>query len=246
MHQTKVRINDLAREMEVKSKSILDALPLAGIFQKKTHSSSLDADDADKVRAYFRAKQVPSGQAGTRSVRSTRAKDDIRTKIDLSHLARPGDVLKAIGQSTKTPPGSAAQSTVPRASQPSAQPVRGQPIYRRPLLGQLSASVRSAIPAKLATPTASPLSPRVTMPHRRTSAVYTESTTPHPLGIEAAAATSEEKMVTKALSTRLKKPSRYCVLKKSKNHVIVTLSTEYFNTNVQPVATENELRLLAD
>jgi translation initiation factor IF-2 len=39
---SKIRINDLARELEVKSKAILDSLPEVGITEKKTHSSSLE------------------------------------------------------------------------------------------------------------------------------------------------------------------------------------------------------------
>src|SRR5579884_3369312 len=49
-----IRINELARELEVKSRAILDCLPEIGITEKKSHSSSLDDDVADKVRAYFR------------------------------------------------------------------------------------------------------------------------------------------------------------------------------------------------
>ena len=51
---SKVRINDLARELEVKSKAILDALPLVGVTEKKTHSSSLEDHEAEKVRAHIR------------------------------------------------------------------------------------------------------------------------------------------------------------------------------------------------
>ena len=39
---SKIRINDLARELEVKSKAILDSLSVVGITEKKTHSSSLE------------------------------------------------------------------------------------------------------------------------------------------------------------------------------------------------------------
>jgi translation initiation factor IF-2 len=49
-----IRINELARELEVKSRAILDCLPEIGITEKKSHSSSLDDVVADKVRAYFR------------------------------------------------------------------------------------------------------------------------------------------------------------------------------------------------
>ena len=50
----KVRINDLARELEVKSRSILDALTAVGVSEKKTHSSSIEEDEAEKVRGYIR------------------------------------------------------------------------------------------------------------------------------------------------------------------------------------------------
>ena len=48
---SKVRINDLARELEVKSKVILDILPEVGVTEKKTHSSSVEEDEARRVRA---------------------------------------------------------------------------------------------------------------------------------------------------------------------------------------------------
>jgi len=195
MHQAKVRINDLARELEVKSKSILDALPLAGIFQKKTHSSSLDADEADKVRAYFQAKQISSGPAGTQRVGPTPAKDEIRTKIDLSYITRPGDVLRAITQRTKTPPLSVPQSGIPSASRPSVRPVRGQPIYRRIVPTKPSLPIRPAAPAKRMEPTAGTSPPRVIMPHADPRHVYTVSTYPRPVELETAATTSERKVV---------------------------------------------------
>jgi len=45
-----VRINELARELEVKAKAIIDLLPGYGVTEKKTHSSSIPADVAEKVR----------------------------------------------------------------------------------------------------------------------------------------------------------------------------------------------------
>jgi len=51
----KIRINDLARELEVKSKAIVDYLPEIGIAEKRSHSSALDDEQADKVRAHFKA-----------------------------------------------------------------------------------------------------------------------------------------------------------------------------------------------
>lgn len=51
-----VRINDLARELEVKGKAILEVLPVVGITEKKTHSSSVSIEEAEKVRSHFRSR----------------------------------------------------------------------------------------------------------------------------------------------------------------------------------------------
>src|ERR1700719_4627483 len=95
---SKVRINDLARELEVKSKAILDTLPLVGVTEKKTHSSSLEEHEAEKVRVYIRSAAEGSSSTGKSSSRPARGEEEIKTKIDLSHISRPGDVLKAITQ----------------------------------------------------------------------------------------------------------------------------------------------------
>lgn len=50
---SKIRINELARELEVKPNRILELLPQFGITEKKTHSSSLESEVADKLRRYF-------------------------------------------------------------------------------------------------------------------------------------------------------------------------------------------------
>ena len=47
---SKIRINELARELEVKPNVILDLLPELGVTDKKTHSSSLDDDVALALR----------------------------------------------------------------------------------------------------------------------------------------------------------------------------------------------------
>ena len=104
---SKIRINDLARELEVKSKSILDVLPEVGVTEKKTHSSSLEDHEAEKVRAHLRASSA--AQTSSRSSRPARADaDEIKTKIDLSHISKPGDALKAI--ISKQQPSSAVEA----------------------------------------------------------------------------------------------------------------------------------------
>src|ERR1700752_1415805 len=82
---SKVRINDLAREMEVKSRQILDVLGELGLGEGKTHSSSIEDHEADKVRAHFQHGR----QASHASSGSSRASQTIAPKIDLSHVSKP-------------------------------------------------------------------------------------------------------------------------------------------------------------
>src|SRR5712692_2685215 len=50
---TQIRINELARELEVKARAILEVLAQFGVTEKKTHSSSVDLDVAEQVRKHF-------------------------------------------------------------------------------------------------------------------------------------------------------------------------------------------------
>ena len=68
----KIRINELARELEVKAHVILDQLPELGVAEKKTHSSSIDEDVAIKLRSAF-GHRMPDGQGA-----STRARGNCR------------------------------------------------------------------------------------------------------------------------------------------------------------------------
>src|SRR3989442_12948602 len=49
----KIRINELARELEVKAHEVLERLPELGVTEKKTHSSSIDEDVAIKLRRLY-------------------------------------------------------------------------------------------------------------------------------------------------------------------------------------------------
>src|ERR1700677_3766490 len=111
---SKVRINDLAREMEVKSRQILDLLAELGLASGKTHSSSLEDYEADKVRAQFERNTRSSGQGGA----SSRAPQGLQPKIDLSHISKPGDALKAILANKQKEEQEARQSHAPLRPQP--------------------------------------------------------------------------------------------------------------------------------
>src|SRR5258706_2496699 len=121
---SKVRINDLARELEVKSKAILDTLPLVGVTEKKTHSSSLEEHEAEKVRVYIRSSAEGSSSSGKSSSRTARGEEEIKTKIDLSNISRPGDVLRAITQKKEAaaPPAAPRPAVQVPAEKPAAAP----------------------------------------------------------------------------------------------------------------------------
>jgi translation initiation factor IF-2 len=116
---SKVRINDLARELEVKSKAILDALADCGVTEKKTHSSSLEADEAVRVRAHFARGGRSAGQSGSR------LQNEPKPKIDWSRVSKPGDVLKAIQERKEQETVAAARPIA--ASVPPKAPVSTSP-----------------------------------------------------------------------------------------------------------------------
>src|SRR5713226_4202532 len=120
---SKIRINDLARELEVKSKAILDALTEVGVTEKKTHSSSIEEHEAVLVRKYFRT-HAEEAAASSKTSRAARIEDEIKTKIDLSNISRPGDVLRAIQQKTETATQAPARSVAKpaAAASPTAKP----------------------------------------------------------------------------------------------------------------------------
>src|SRR4051794_40915050 len=180
---SKIRINDLARELEVKSKAILDVLSEVGVTEKKTHSSSLEDFEAEKVRAHFHASQ-PASAAAQRQSRSEPG--EIKTKIDLSHISKPGDVLKAIiGKQQPAPPvAPPARPVAPppvQEAKPAAPPIAKPTVPLSPAPG--TSLPRPAIPAtppRPASPTTvvsppsvpptTPASPRIVAPPPVTNA----------------------------------------------------------------------------
>ncbi len=123
---TKVRINDLARELEVKSKPILDALEAIGV-SGKTHSSSIDPDQAERVREYFK-------NGGRSSSRQSAPKPP--PAFNLAGVSKPGDALKAILERRNA-----------EAAARSAPPQRGPVVVAAPTAGAPAAAPRPAASA---------------------------------------------------------------------------------------------------
>ncbi len=111
---SKIRINELARELEVKPTRILDLLPEFGVAEKKTHSSSIDEDVALKIRNILRS------EAGEfdRYARSSGA--DTEPFEEETQEAEP---IEAAPVTEPVAPVAAA----PPTPSPAAEPVAGQP-----------------------------------------------------------------------------------------------------------------------
>src|SRR5712675_1017650 len=175
---SKVRINDLARELEVKSRAILDTLPLVGVTEKKTHSSSLEEHEAEKVRVYIRSSAEGSSSSGKSSSRTLRGEEEIKTKIDLSNISRPGDVLRAITQKKEAAGPPAARPVPPAAIEKPAvappaavsRPTTVAPPVTKPAAAPPDwTSASAATPVVPVRPAATPspaTSPAVAMPAR--------------------------------------------------------------------------------
>ncbi len=191
---SKVRINDLARELEVKSKPILDALIAVGVTESKTHSSSIEADEAEKVRNYFKGQR-----SGTSS---TKARVEAKPAFDLSHISKPGDALKAIlarkqaeADARNAPPPRPAAVVVPRpvtatvapaAVKPAVQvsaPVVASPVVVAPrrIVPQVSrgAQIVNPAPAPPAIASKPPLGAVIARPPVVVAAPTTHATTTH-------------------------------------------------------------------
>src|ERR1017187_3764849 len=146
----KIRINDLARELEVKSKMILDALIKVGVTEKKTHSSSIEVDEAERVKKYFAEHPEP----GTARASSRTSAGEFKPKLDLSHISKPGDVLKAVTRRAAQP-SAAARSATPTTLATPAGPRQtvAPPSAVRPATSVTKpATVATATPATPAEP----------------------------------------------------------------------------------------------
>src|SRR6476646_1401665 len=163
----KIRINDLARELEVKSKAILDVLEEVGVTEKKTHSSSIEEDEAVRVRKHFSAR---SGSSSRERASAT----EVKPKIDLSKISKPGDVARLLRereqqqQHPPAPPARPPVAATPAApavpvkpSAPAAQP----PAAEQPTFGTPNPAAPAAERSVVVTPpVVKPAAPAVIAP----------------------------------------------------------------------------------
>src|SRR3954453_6175356 len=110
----KIRINELARELEVKPGVILDLLPELGVQEKKTHSSSVDEETAVALRERL---------AETGEIGSYREGASNGQSHDYDDAGSPQDTAPArptIAETQPRPTAEPLESLPPVASQPAA------------------------------------------------------------------------------------------------------------------------------
>ncbi|HLH02987.1 MAG TPA: translation initiation factor IF-2 [Bryobacteraceae bacterium] len=129
----KIRINELARELEVKPGVIIDMLPELGVQEKKTHSSSVDED----VALELRNRLLPHGQPAPGPI--ARAHDGPADRENGRHAGEEQAETRAASASPGT------TTTVPAAPE-TREAARPQPL-RPPLPNPVRPQLREHAPS---------------------------------------------------------------------------------------------------
>src|SRR6266446_1124496 len=186
-----VRINELARELEVKAKAIIDLLPVYGVTEKKTHSSSIPADVAEKVRKKIQGAAEEEAQA------EAAAKADKEAKEAAAKAARMRPAAPA------APPQASVAPAVGKPSAPAAPvaPVAKPIAHEAPAAPAPAAHKAPAPPPVVAPPAAKPGASAAT------SAAVTPIRHPAPAGAPAAPAAARPAVPARPAATPGKQPS---------------------------------------
>src|SRR5579859_6782464 len=154
-----VRINELARELEVKAKAIIDLLPGFGVTEKKTHSSSIPADVAEKVRKQIQGVVEAEAQAEAAAKAEKEAKE-AAAKAARSRPAAPAvappqarvapaDAKPAAPAMPAAPAAKPAAPAVQPATPPTATPAAPKIVPKAPAA---PAAAKPAAPPAAPTP----------------------------------------------------------------------------------------------
>lgn len=118
---SKIRINELARELEVKPNRILELLPELGISDKKTHSSSLDDDVADMIRRHVSGAPHEREQHGyDHDSGSNGSGPDSHTAVAEPEIEQPRGVVDAPRAAETVPPEAPEPEPAIRQTAPEA------------------------------------------------------------------------------------------------------------------------------
>jgi translation initiation factor IF-2 len=136
-----IRINELARELEIKAKVLIDYLPEIGVTEKKTHSSSIDVDHAMLVRKHFQ--QLADDEVAAEAEKQAKA-----AAAKVRPVAKPAPPpARPVAAPVAAKP--APEAPVVAAAPPAAPPPRPPIPVRAPI----------ASPAATVAPVAAPSAP---------------------------------------------------------------------------------------
>jgi len=152
----KIRINELARELEVKPNVILDMLPELGVTEKKTHSSSIDEPVAIEVKR--RLTEEPNGSPRPATAETESAPEHVEAGPSSEASRAPAAPRH---EPLAEPPQPAAREAHTDAAAPPPPVPRSAPL-RPPLAsGNVSAHVPGHAASHVAErPMAPPVAPR--------------------------------------------------------------------------------------
>src|ERR1700722_16043456 len=127
---SKIRINELARQLEVKSREVIDKLHELGIAEKVTHSSSIDEDKADQLRRYYSGEShAPLPAASHRNGTAVREPEHVPEDLAAKDQVRPIERRPRLTQ--QPPPGAEVEtSEADVQSRPVAEPAVEAPAAR--------------------------------------------------------------------------------------------------------------------
>ena len=162
----KIRINELARECEQPNSVILALLPQFGITEKKTHSSSIDEEVADKIRRYFgikpaeEATEAPPAAVTTEAAPApvAEAAPEAAPSVEPQPAAPPTVQAPPVATAEAAPAATAPSTATPDLATIIARPAK--PV-RPPLAGRgpVKPTPAEAPPAAIVAPPTPPTPP---------------------------------------------------------------------------------------
>ena len=185
-----VRINELARELEIKAKVLIEYLPEAGVTEKKTHSSSIDLVHAERVRKHFRDLAAAEEAAEAEKSAKTTAAKKPAPKPAAAPTAAPVTAAAPIAAKPAAPVSATAPASVARPGV-------------APTAGATPPAARPAVPTRPAAPgaTAATHVPVAASP----SGTAPRPAPPVPTG---SSATTQTSRPTGPLSTSMPRPGQ--------------------------------------
>jgi len=151
---SKIRINELARQLEVKSREVIEKLAEFGVAEKVTHSSSIDDDMAERLRVYYSGNPAPASSRQRSSTGAAIAErddewsDEPETVASNHHAPRgaeqlPLEIGKPEAGRVAPPPAPPAEAKASESAPAAAQPEQKEDEHkpralplRPPLLGR--------------------------------------------------------------------------------------------------------------